>query len=173
MAVEGSWSRNSTRSAIPSRAASAAQSRRSRIRSVPYPPRRHQTASLSGERSAPYVDCDNRGGAREAVRHLVGLGRRRIAHITGALDQTSAVDRYVVDAVRAGRVAEALAALRSAGQLTEVVNGNGGVTRYEYDANGRAVLITDPLGHVTRREFDAMNGSPMLLACNAASGLAR
>ncbi|MFD4628660.1 LacI family DNA-binding transcriptional regulator [Streptomyces sp. NPDC058284] len=43
--------------------------------------------------SAPYVDCDNRGGAREAVRHLVGLGRERIAHITGALDQTSAVDR--------------------------------------------------------------------------------
>ncbi|MFB7499273.1 LacI family DNA-binding transcriptional regulator [Streptomyces sp. NPDC056161] len=44
------------------------------------------------ERSV-YVDCDNRGGARAAVRHLVGLGRTRIAHITGALDQTSAVDR--------------------------------------------------------------------------------
>ncbi|MFB0620672.1 LacI family DNA-binding transcriptional regulator [Streptomyces sp. AGS-58] len=43
---------------------------------------------------AAYVDCDNRGGARTAVRHLVGLGRRRIAHITGALDQTSAVDRF-------------------------------------------------------------------------------
>ncbi|MEU6993870.1 LacI family DNA-binding transcriptional regulator [Streptomyces sp. NPDC046465] len=45
------------------------------------------------EPGAPYVDCDNRGGAREAVRHLVGLGRSRVAHITGALDQTSAVDR--------------------------------------------------------------------------------
>ncbi|MDI3406650.1 LacI family DNA-binding transcriptional regulator [Streptomyces cavernicola] len=41
----------------------------------------------------PYVDCDNRGGAREAVRHLRSLGRERIAHITGPLDQTSAVDR--------------------------------------------------------------------------------
>ncbi|MER7347254.1 LacI family DNA-binding transcriptional regulator [Streptomyces aurantiacus] len=43
--------------------------------------------------SARYVDCDNRGGARQAVRHLVGLGRTRVAHITGPLDQTSAVDR--------------------------------------------------------------------------------
>ncbi|MEV6594439.1 LacI family DNA-binding transcriptional regulator [Streptomyces acidicola] len=40
-----------------------------------------------------YVDSDNRGGARDAVRHLVGLGRTRIGHITGPLDQTSAVDR--------------------------------------------------------------------------------
>jgi DNA-binding LacI/PurR family transcriptional regulator len=42
---------------------------------------------------AVYVDSDNRGGAREAVRHLVGLGRSRVAHITGPLDQTSAADR--------------------------------------------------------------------------------
>ncbi|GGX96011.1 LacI family transcriptional regulator [Streptomyces minutiscleroticus] len=40
-----------------------------------------------------YVDSDNRGGAREAVRHLASLGRTRIAHIAGVLDQTSAVDR--------------------------------------------------------------------------------
>ncbi|MER5554473.1 LacI family DNA-binding transcriptional regulator [Streptomyces sp. NPDC002793] len=49
----------------------------------------------AGEDAAqvPYVDCDNRGGAREAVRHLVSLGRRRIAHIAGPRDQTSALDR--------------------------------------------------------------------------------
>ncbi|MFE1858667.1 LacI family DNA-binding transcriptional regulator [Streptomyces anandii] len=46
-----------------------------------------------GSRRVLYVDSDNRGGAREAVRHLAGLGRRRIGHITGPLDQTSAVDR--------------------------------------------------------------------------------
>lgn len=40
-----------------------------------------------------YVDSDNRGGARDAVRHLAGLGRTRIGHIAGPLDQTSAVDR--------------------------------------------------------------------------------
>ncbi|WP_435132244.1 LacI family DNA-binding transcriptional regulator [Actinacidiphila sp. bgisy144] len=40
-----------------------------------------------------YVDCDNRGGAREAVHHLLDLGRRRIGHIAGPLDQTSSVDR--------------------------------------------------------------------------------
>ncbi|MFJ2595136.1 LacI family DNA-binding transcriptional regulator [Streptomyces erythrochromogenes] len=42
---------------------------------------------------APYVDCDNRGGARAAVTHLVSAGRSRIAHIAGPSDQTSAVDR--------------------------------------------------------------------------------
>lgn len=41
----------------------------------------------------PYVDSDNRGGARTAVCHLAAQGRTRIAHITGPLDQTSSVDR--------------------------------------------------------------------------------
>ena len=40
-----------------------------------------------------YVDCDNRGGARDAVRHLLAVGRRRIAHITGPLDQPASLDR--------------------------------------------------------------------------------
>ncbi|MGQ4364631.1 LacI family DNA-binding transcriptional regulator [Streptomyces sp. SAS_272] len=46
-----------------------------------------------GTRDVVYVDSDNRGGARDAVRLLAGLGRTRIAHITGPLDQTSAADR--------------------------------------------------------------------------------
>ncbi len=44
-------------------------------------------------RSHTYVDADNPGGAREAVRHLLGLGRRRIATITGPLNQAAAIDR--------------------------------------------------------------------------------
>jgi DNA-binding LacI/PurR family transcriptional regulator len=45
------------------------------------------------DRTALYVDADNLGGARTAVRHLVDRGRQRVAVITGPLDQTSAVDR--------------------------------------------------------------------------------
>ncbi|MBZ4015317.1 LacI family DNA-binding transcriptional regulator [Streptomyces purpurogeneiscleroticus] len=48
--------------------------------------------SHAGERPL-YVDTDNRDGARQAVRHLLARGRRRIAVITGPLDQTSAQDR--------------------------------------------------------------------------------
>ncbi|MDX3336804.1 LacI family DNA-binding transcriptional regulator [Streptomyces sp. ID03-2B] len=46
-----------------------------------------------GDQAVPYVDADNRGGARLAVRYLKDLGRRHIAHIGGPSDQTSAMDR--------------------------------------------------------------------------------
>jgi DNA-binding LacI/PurR family transcriptional regulator len=39
------------------------------------------------------VDADNRGGARNAVEHLIGLGRRRVATITGPQDMRVGVDR--------------------------------------------------------------------------------
>lgn len=43
--------------------------------------------------AVPYVDADNRDGARVAVQLLRDLGRTRIAHIAGPLDQTSGTDR--------------------------------------------------------------------------------
>ena len=54
-----------------------------------------------GER-LPYVDADNRGGARAAAAHLLSAGRSKVATITGPLDMMVGVDRYdgYVDALR-------------------------------------------------------------------------
>ncbi|WP_345555424.1 LacI family DNA-binding transcriptional regulator [Streptomonospora halophila] len=41
----------------------------------------------------PHVDNDNVGGAEQAVRHLSGVGRRRIAAIAGPQDMTAGQDR--------------------------------------------------------------------------------
>jgi DNA-binding LacI/PurR family transcriptional regulator len=43
----------------------------------------------------PYVDVDNRDGARQAVEHLLLRGRRRIAIIAGPPDLPAAADRLV------------------------------------------------------------------------------
>lgn len=40
-----------------------------------------------------YVAADDRDGAREMVRHLLSLGRRRIATVTGPLDTPGGVER--------------------------------------------------------------------------------
>jgi LacI family transcriptional regulator len=40
-----------------------------------------------------YVSVDNIGAAEEATTHLIELGRRRIAHITGHIDIADAQDR--------------------------------------------------------------------------------
>ncbi len=41
-----------------------------------------------------WIDSENREGARIATTHLVGLGHRRIAAITGFLQMSSAIDRF-------------------------------------------------------------------------------
>jgi DNA-binding LacI/PurR family transcriptional regulator len=41
----------------------------------------------------PSVSVDDIGGAALATRHLLGLGHRRIAHISGPLNHLSAIDR--------------------------------------------------------------------------------
>jgi DNA-binding LacI/PurR family transcriptional regulator len=47
----------------------------------------------AGTARLPYGDCDNLGGARTAVRHLLERGRRRIATIAGPPDMTAGQDR--------------------------------------------------------------------------------
>lgn len=42
----------------------------------------------------PWVNADNRGGAYEAVRHLISLGYRRIAHIQGPMSYFCSRERY-------------------------------------------------------------------------------
>jgi DNA-binding LacI/PurR family transcriptional regulator len=44
---------------------------------------------------ASWIDCDNREGATLAVEHLLALGRRKIAVISGDLDMPSAKDRLL------------------------------------------------------------------------------
>jgi LacI family transcriptional regulator len=45
------------------------------------------------DKQVHYVDCDNVGGARMATEHLIRLGHRRIATITGRLEMTAGQDR--------------------------------------------------------------------------------
>jgi DNA-binding LacI/PurR family transcriptional regulator len=56
-----------------------------------------------------YVDADNLGGARAAVRLLAELGRTRLATITGPLDMSAAVDRHEGFLVEAGPAAVGVA----------------------------------------------------------------
>jgi DNA-binding LacI/PurR family transcriptional regulator len=46
-----------------------------------------------GRSRLSYVDADNRGGARAAVEHLAGLGRRTIATIAGPSNMCAGIDR--------------------------------------------------------------------------------
>ena len=46
-----------------------------------------------GRSALPYVDADNRGGGRQAVEHLIGIGRRTIATIAGPANMCAGIDR--------------------------------------------------------------------------------
>jgi DNA-binding LacI/PurR family transcriptional regulator len=60
-------------------------------------------------RRADYVDADNIGGGREAVRHLVAAGRHCLATVAGPLDMSPGIDRLrgYVEATRAAGMSAA------------------------------------------------------------------
>lgn len=47
-----------------------------------------------GELPVPWITCDHKTGAYEAVRHLIGHGHRRIAHIQGPLKWLCSRERH-------------------------------------------------------------------------------
>ncbi|MFI5488030.1 LacI family DNA-binding transcriptional regulator [Micromonospora echinaurantiaca] len=46
-----------------------------------------------GAADVPYVDVDQVGGVTAAIRHLIGIGRRRIATIAGPQDMVAGIER--------------------------------------------------------------------------------
>lgn len=46
------------------------------------------------DRQDTYIDCDNAGGAYEAVKHLLNLGHRKILHLRGPESSTNAEERF-------------------------------------------------------------------------------
>jgi DNA-binding LacI/PurR family transcriptional regulator len=109
-----------------------------------------------GEAPASYVDADNRGGARKAVEHLAGRGRRRIATIAGPPDMGVGLDR--LDGYRDGLAA---AGLTGAGELVET----GDFTE-ESGAAAMARLLTRP-----GRPVDAVFAASDLMAAGALRAL--
>jgi DNA-binding LacI/PurR family transcriptional regulator len=62
-----------------------------------------RTGRPLGSAAVNYVDCDNRSGARDAVAHLLGRGRRKVATLAGPQDISAGIDRLdgYRDALRA------------------------------------------------------------------------
>jgi DNA-binding LacI/PurR family transcriptional regulator len=85
-----------------------------------------------GRQSVPYVDVDSIGGAAAAVRHLVSIGRQRIATIAGPQDMVAGIDRL------AGYRAE----LRDSTRRSIVAVGD--FTRESGEAAMRQLLDDDP-----------------------------
>jgi DNA-binding LacI/PurR family transcriptional regulator len=56
----------------------------------------------TGDRSASYVDIDHTSAAREVTRHLIGLGRTRVGHVSGRRGTVAGEDRIAgyLDAMR-------------------------------------------------------------------------
>jgi DNA-binding LacI/PurR family transcriptional regulator len=90
------------------------------------------------------VDVDNRGAARDAVAHLIAIGRRRIATITGTMSMSVSVDR------RDGFLAAlADAGLQPAGEIDGDFSEQGGAEAarqlLQGDARPDAIFVASDL----------------------------
>lgn len=102
-----------------------------------------------------YVDVDNVGGAREAVLHLAGRGRTRIATVAGPADMSVGVDRL------AGyRAALRAAKLKTARSLTAY----GDFSEASGFAAARKLLATSP-------DLDAVFAASDLMAAGVLRAL--
>jgi DNA-binding LacI/PurR family transcriptional regulator len=81
----------------------------------------------------PYVDADNFNGASTAARHLVDIGRRKVATIAGPRDMAVGIDR--LSGFRRG--------MASSGQPTDVVE-HGDFTMASGEAAMRRLLEAHP-----------------------------
>ncbi|MEU8383216.1 LacI family DNA-binding transcriptional regulator [Streptosporangium sp. NPDC048865] len=91
-----------------------------------------------------YVDVDNRAGARQAVKYLLGRGRRRIATIAGPQDMGVGVDRLA--GYRDALLATGVSEMVTYGDFSEE-SGMAGMRRLLADNPGLDAVFTasDPM----------------------------
>lgn len=92
------------------------------------------------------INLDNYGGAAAMVRHLAGLGRRRIAHVKGAPGNNDALERLM----------GYRDAMRSLFGATEALELEGDFSEESGDRAGREILRMNPRPDAVFAANDAM-----------------
>ena len=92
------------------------------------------------------INLDNYGGAAAMVRHLAGLGRRRIAHVKGAPGNNDALERLI----------GYRDAMRSIFGATEDLELEGDFSEESGDRAGREILSMNPRPDAVFAANDAM-----------------
>ncbi len=95
------------------------------------------------------INIDNYGGARAVVRHLAGLGHRRIAHVKGAPGNHDALERLI-------GYRDAMQALDVPGQATDELEIEGSFNEESGYRAGEEILRMQPRPTAVFAANDAM-----------------